>query len=152
MMCYNFTSAPLFDMCPFQLRLLCSANKSNLAQNITVNNKQSTHQSSYVSSGAGPEKSILCFYWQEQPVLFKAGRTMINAWRGAQREGRENMWGKKETEKESKREETSMRGSYCLNRHSGDQWDERRSFGWGKTHNVHLIHLTTNIERVLYQR
>lgn len=73
-MCYSFTGAPLFDTCPFQLRLLRAANKSNLAQNVTVNNKQSTHQSSYVSSGAGPrKKSILCFYWQEQHAVFKAG-------------------------------------------------------------------------------
>lgn len=36
-MCSNVTSAPLFGMCPFQLRLLCAANKSNLAQNVTDN-------------------------------------------------------------------------------------------------------------------
>lgn len=34
-------------------------------------------------------------------------------------EGREGE--KKETEKESKREETSMKGSYCLKRHNGNQ-------------------------------
>lgn len=45
-------------MCPFQLRLRCAANKSNLAQNVAVNNNQSTYQSSYVSSGAGQKKKI----------------------------------------------------------------------------------------------
>lgn len=39
---------------------------------------------------------------------------------------------KKETEKESKREETALRGGYCLNSHNGNQWDEGHSSGWGK--------------------
>lgn len=57
------TRAPLLDACPFLPCLSCVASKSKLAQNVTVNNRQSTHQSSYVSfrAGAQKKKSILCF-------------------------------------------------------------------------------------------
>lgn len=59
------TRAPLLDACPFLPRLSCVASKSKLAQNVTVNNRHSTHQSSYVSFRAGAQKrkkkSILCF-------------------------------------------------------------------------------------------
>lgn len=90
-------------MCPFQPRLLCAANKSNLAQNVTVNNKQSTYQSSYVSSGAGRRKNPYCVFFfigRNNTCSSKQGQTKMNAWRGGKKGG---------TTGEGKREHTKKK-------------------------------------------
>lgn len=111
-----------------------TANISNLAQNVTVNNKRCTYQSSYVPSGAGPRgKNPYCVLIDRNNVYSATrGQTKMNAWtRG--RGGREKQWetrrkitdnnnnnrkreivGESEqgANKESSRGKTSMRGSY----------------------------------------
>lgn len=81
-------------------------------------------------SGAGPEKKIHIVFLLTGTACTFQSRSDYDKYMERVAEGREGE--KKETEKESKREETSMKGSYCLNRHNGNQWDEWHSFGWGK--------------------
>lgn len=85
----------------------------------------------FVLEPAPEKKSIWCFYWQRQHVLFRGGRTVMDAWsEGGKGDKKKQIKLKWDWDGVKQRGKQVWGGVIFKQKRSGGHCHEWRSFGW----------------------